>query len=86
MSGLSDEAGAGAGLAMAVKQVGSPSAIEIQRLEEYVNSTLYQGNHQTEADSYSRPPIIRCAYHYCIGRTFQRPELRARQACYRCSA
>ena len=45
MSGLSDEAGAGAGLAMAVKQVGSPSAIEIQRLEEYVNSTLYQGNH-----------------------------------------
>ena len=42
MSGLSDEAGAGAGLAMAVKQVGSPEASEIAKLEEYVNSTLYQ--------------------------------------------
>ena len=45
MSGLSDEAGAGAGLAMAVKQVGAPSAAEVARLEEYVNQTLYQGSH-----------------------------------------
>ena len=45
MSGLSDEAGAGAGLAMAVKQVGAPDADEISKLEEYVNSTLYQGGH-----------------------------------------
>jgi hypothetical protein len=45
MSGLSDEAGAGAGLAMAVKQVGSPDPDEIAKLEEYVNSTLYQGSH-----------------------------------------
>ena len=45
MSGLSDEAGAGAHLAMAVKQVGSPDAAEIAKLEEFVNSTLFQGAH-----------------------------------------
>ena len=45
MSGLSDEAGAGAQLAMAVKQLGSPSAREVALLEEYVDETLYQGDH-----------------------------------------
>ena len=45
MSGLSDEAGAGAGLAIAVKQVGAPNMVQIARLEEYVNHTLYQGAH-----------------------------------------
>ena len=44
MSGLSDEAGAGAGLAMAVKQLGSPSPEEVNLLEQYVSNTLYQGN------------------------------------------
>ena len=42
MSGLSDEAGAGAGLAMAVKQVGMADPKQIDQLEQYVNSTLYQ--------------------------------------------
>ena len=45
MSGLSDEAGAGAGLAMAVKQLGAPSATEVGLLEQYVRHTLYQGEH-----------------------------------------
>jgi hypothetical protein len=45
MSGLSDEAGAGASLAMAVKQVGAADAHQIARLEEYVNATLFQGDH-----------------------------------------
>ena len=45
MSGLSDEAGAGAGLAMAVKQLGAPSAAEVGLLEQYVQHTLYQGDH-----------------------------------------
>jgi len=45
MSGLSDEAGAGASVAMAVKQVGAPDAAQIARLEEYVNATLFQGSH-----------------------------------------
>ena len=45
MSGLSDEAGAGAGLAIAIKQVGAPDIDQIAKLEQYVNSTLYQGEH-----------------------------------------
>ena len=30
---------------MAVKQVGAPEAEEVARLEEFVNATLYQGDH-----------------------------------------
>eukprot|EP00900_Chrysochromulina_parva_P021260 jgi/Chrpa1/3768/Chrysochromulina_OHIO_Genome00018395-RA len=45
MSGLSDEAGAGAQLAIAVKQVGAPDLVQIGRLEEFVNHTLFQGSH-----------------------------------------
>ncbi len=44
MSGLSDEAGAAAGVAMAAKQLGAPDLGEISLLEEYVHATLYQGN------------------------------------------
>jgi hypothetical protein len=42
MSGLSDEAGAAAGLAMASKQMGLPQADEIAKLEAYVQHTLWQ--------------------------------------------
>ena len=45
MSGLSDEAGAAAGLAVAMKQLGQPAADEVAKLEEYVAETLYQGDH-----------------------------------------
>jgi len=44
MSGLSDEAGAAAGLAMAAKQLGAPAAEEVTLLEQYVHSTLWQGS------------------------------------------
>lgn len=42
MSGLSDEAGASAPLAMAVKQVGAPSQFEVDRLEEFIEETVWQ--------------------------------------------
>jgi hypothetical protein len=45
MSGLSDEAGAAAGVAMAVKQVGMGVRDEVAKLEEYVAETLFQGDH-----------------------------------------
>jgi len=44
MAGLSDEAGAAAPLAMAIKQLGSPSPKEVAALEEYVHSTLWPGD------------------------------------------
>ena len=43
MAGLSDESGASAPLAMAVKQLGLPSAAEVAKLEEYVFGTLWAG-------------------------------------------
>ncbi len=43
MAGLSDEAGAAAPLAMAVKQVGAPVAAEVSALERYVHETLWGG-------------------------------------------
>mmetsp|Transcript_3585 Transcript_3585/g.11132 ORF Transcript_3585/g.11132 Transcript_3585/m.11132 type:complete len:502 (-) Transcript_3585:1427-2932(-) len=45
MGGLSDEAGASAGVAMAVKQVGMGVADEVAKLEAYVAETLFQGDH-----------------------------------------
>ena len=44
MSGLSDGAGAGASVAVSVKQLGLPEAAEVARIEEYVHETLYQGD------------------------------------------
>jgi hypothetical protein len=41
MAGLSDESGASAPLAMAVKQVGLPSAAEVGQLEEYVSRSRF---------------------------------------------
>jgi hypothetical protein len=41
MDGLSDEAGAAAPLAMAIKQLGGPVATEVVQLEEYVHTTLW---------------------------------------------
>ena len=43
MGGLSDESGASAPLAMAVKQLGLPVAREVEQLEEYVFGTLWAG-------------------------------------------
>ena len=43
MAGLSDESGASAPLAMAVKQLGLPSADEVAKLEDYVFNTLWAG-------------------------------------------
>ena len=43
MAGLSDEAGASAPLAMAVKQLGLPTRREVELLEEYVHGTLWAG-------------------------------------------
>lgn len=40
-SGLSDEIGAGASVAMAMKNLGQPNAEEIALLEQYVDKTLY---------------------------------------------
>ena len=45
MAGLSDESGAAAGLAVALKQLGQPDVREVALLEEYVDETLYQGSH-----------------------------------------
>jgi len=39
--GLSDEAGAAAPLAMAVKQLGAPVASQVAQLEAYVHETLF---------------------------------------------
>lgn len=44
MSGLSDEAGAAAPLAAAVKAQGAPVAAEIAALEAYAHETLFQGD------------------------------------------
>ena len=49
MSGLSDEAGAGAHLAMAAKQASAPRAEEVALLEEFVNAALFQGEHPDRA-------------------------------------
>jgi hypothetical protein len=43
MAGMSDESGASAPLAMAVKQLGLPVASEVAKLEEYVFGTLWAG-------------------------------------------
>lgn len=43
MAGMSDESGASAPLAMAVKQLGLPTGTEIAKLEEYVFGTLWAG-------------------------------------------
>ena len=41
MDGLSDESGAAAPLAMAIKQLGAPVASEVAQLEAYVHSQLW---------------------------------------------
>ena len=45
MDGLSDEAGAAAPLAMAIKQLGAPVASEVAQLEAYVHETLWTPEH-----------------------------------------
>lgn len=45
MSGLSDEAGASAPLAMSVKQLGAPDASEVAKLEEFIHETVWQARH-----------------------------------------
>ena len=44
MAGMSDESGASAPLAMAMKQLGLPSSREVRKLEEYVHGTLWAGS------------------------------------------
>ena len=67
MSGLSDEAGAGAGLAMAVKQLGAPSAAEVGLLEQYVQHTLYQGDHPERGHFLQAPcPHLHISLHLPI--------------------
>jgi hypothetical protein len=44
MSGLSDEAGAAAALALAMKQLGAPDAEQIAKLETFAHETLFQGD------------------------------------------
>ena len=43
MAGMSDESGASAPLAMSIKQLGLPSRAEVDKLEEWVHGTLWQG-------------------------------------------
>ena len=43
MGGMSDESGASAPLAMAIKQLGLPVAREVAMLEEFVFGTLWAG-------------------------------------------
>ena len=45
MDGLSDESGAAAPLAMAIKQLGAPVASEVAQLEAYVHETLWTPEH-----------------------------------------
>lgn len=56
MSGLSDEAGASAPLAMAIKQVGAPDQFEIDRIEEFIEHTVWQARHYPIA--LSLPPRL----------------------------
>jgi len=51
MGGLSDESGASAPLAMAIKQLGLPSLDEVMQIEEYVHGTLWAGE-RGERDHY----------------------------------
>ena len=56
MDGLSDESGAAAPLAMAIKQLGAPVASEVAQLEAYVHSQLWTPE-RTFTVSFGRPSV-----------------------------
>ena len=60
MSGLSDEAGAAAALAVAMKQMGAPARDEITKLETFAHETLFQG------DSKQRSFFLQSSADHCI--------------------
>jgi hypothetical protein len=54
--GLSDESGAGSWLAATMKQYGQPNAAEVQKMEMYVNQTMW-GSLQNDDCKWARIPI-----------------------------
>ncbi|OBZ77507.1 hypothetical protein A0H81_01702 [Grifola frondosa] len=60
--GLSDEAGAGSWLAAAVKQFAQPHAAEVQKMEQYINQTLWGSvqNFNGSVKKVTRPSLSIC--------------------------
>ena len=69
MDGLSDESGAAAPLAMAIKQLGAPVASEVAQLEAYVHSQLWTPE-RTFTRRFGRPSMA-TGVSFCRAETMQ---------------